>query len=189
VKELASAVEFDIVVAADLGDGIGRRGAIPWRLPSDLAHLKRLTSETAVPGTRNAVLMGRVTWDTLPPRWQPLPRRLNLVITRQPHLAVPDGVLVAHSLEEALVSARQAADVERLFVLGGGEIYRRAVELPGCRHIYLTRVLARHECDAFFPPLPSTFGRDALLAEGADGEIGYRIERWSRSRAVPKPTS
>lgn len=182
---LPSHIEFDMVVAADLGDGIGARGALPWHLPADLAHLKSVTSDTEVPGTRNAVLMGRVTWDTIPDRWRPLPRRLNVVITRQVNLVVPDGVLRATSLGQALEVARAPADVERIFLLGGAEIYRQAIEHPGCRRIYLTRVLGRFECDAFFPPIPSTFRREALLAEGSEAqkdgrELGYRIELWQR---------
>ncbi len=182
---LPSHIEFDMVVAADLADGIGAGGKLPWHLPADLAHLKRLTSDTEVPGTRNAVLMGRVTWDTIPDRWRPLPRRLNVVVSRQINLVVPDGVLRAASLNQALELARAPVDVERLFVLGGAEIYRQAIALPGCRRIYLTRVLGRFACDAFFPAIPSTFRREALLDEGAapqeDGrQLGYRIELWSR---------
>jgi dihydrofolate reductase len=181
VRERAASIEFDIVVAADLDDGIGVAGAIPWRLPSDLAHLKRITSDASVAGARNAVIMGRVTWDTIPDRFRPLPRRLNVVVSTQPHLALPDGVLLAPGLEPALVASAEAAGVERIFVLGGGKIYRQALELPGCRRIYMTRVLARHTCDAFFPPMPSTFRRDQLLSEGADGGVAYRIELWNRT--------
>lgn len=173
-------IEFDAVVAADLGDGIGAAGSIPWKLPADLAHLKKITSDTAVPGTRNAVVMGRVTWDTIPDRFRPLPGRLNVVVSRQRHLAVPEGVLLAPSLEHALVAARDVPDVERIFVLGGGDIYRQCFQLDGCRRIYLTRVLGRFPCDTFLAPIPSRFRRESLLGEGSDGGVGYRIELWER---------
>jgi len=185
-----SEIEFDIVVAADLADGIGAGGALPWHLPADLAHLKRLTSETDVPGTRNAVVMGRVTWETIPDRFRPLPRRLNVVVTRRINLVVPDGVVRASSLPQALELARAPVDVERIFVLGGADIYRQAIGHAGCRRIYLTRVMARYPCDAFFPAIPSRFRRESLLAEGADGEgdakTGYRIELWTRAPARPR---
>lgn len=181
MREKAASVEFDVVVAADLGDGIGARGAIPWRLPTDLAHLKRVTTETSAGGARNAVIMGRVTWDTLPERFRPLPGRLNVVVSTQPHLVLTDGVLLAPNLETALVECASAAGVERVFVLGGAKIYRQALELPGCRRIYLTRVLARHDCDAHFPPIPSRFRRDELLGEGTENGTGYRIELWNRT--------
>jgi dihydrofolate reductase len=180
-----SEIEFDVVVAADLGDGIGKDGQVPWHLPGDLVHLKRLTSETDVPGTHNAVLMGRVTWDSIPDRFRPLPGRLNVVVSRQINLALPTDVVRASSLSQALELARASAFVERIFVLGGAEIYRMALALDGCRRIYLTRVLARYECDAFFPAIPTRFRREALLAEGTGGAgqaaIAYRIELWTRA--------
>jgi len=181
VRRQAASVEFDVVVAADLGDGIGARGAIPWRLPTDLAHLKRVTSETSVPGTRNAVIMGRVTWDTLPEKFRPLPGRLNVVVSTQPHLALPDDVVLAPTLDLALVAGADGTAVERVFVLGGAKIYRQALEMPGCRRIYMTRVLGRHECDAFFPPIPSRFRCEQLLGEGNENGTGYRIELWTRA--------
>lgn len=176
----SQAQPFDVVVAADLEGGIGIEGRIPWRLPSDLAHLVRVTTETRDPDKRNAVVMGRVTWDTLPPRYRPLPRRYNVVVSRQPDLALPDGVGLASSVVEGISLGYQPADVESVLVLGGGEIYRQALELPGCRDIYLTRVLDRFECDAFFPDLPPRFERAEVLAEGADDGLGFRIERWRR---------
>ena len=184
MKDLG-AVEFEAVVAADLGEGIGAAGGIPWKLPTDLAHLKKITSDTTVPGTRNAVVMGRKTWDTIPDRWRPLPGRLNVVVSRQRHLAMPEGVLLSPDLEKGLAAARAVADVERIFVLGGGDIYRQSFGLEGCRRIYLTRVLGRFECDTFLAPIPSRFRREALLAEGQDGHgdaaVGYRIELWTRA--------
>jgi len=181
VRAHGASVEFDAVVAADLADGIGAAGGIPWKLPADLAHLKKITSDTAVPGTRNAVIMGRVTWDTIPDRWRPLPGRLNVVVSRQPHLAMPEGVVLATGLEQALLAARGVHDVERIFVLGGGDIYRQSFALDGCRRIYLTRVLGRFECDTFLAPIPSRFRRESLMAEGREGDLGYRIEVWERA--------
>ena len=181
MRSRGGSVEFDAVVAADLGDGIGANGGIPWKLPTDLAHLKRITTDTAVPGTRNAVIMGRVTWDTIPAKWQPLPGRFNVVVSRQRHLALPPGVTLAGSLEQALVAAREEPDVERVFVLGGSDIYRQAFALDRCRRIYLTRVLGRFECDTFLTPIPSCFRRESLLGEGADDGLGYRIEVWDRA--------
>ena len=181
MRELCDAVDFDAVVAADLGDGIGAAAGIPWKLPADLAHLNQLTSDTAVPGTRNAVVMGRKTWDTIPDRWRPLPGRFNVVVSRQRHLAMPEGVVLAPTLEKALLAAHAAPEVEQIFVLGGGDIYRQSFALPGCRRIYLTRVLGRFECDTFLAPIPSRFRRVSLLSEGADGGLGYRIEVWERA--------
>lgn len=181
----ATSIAFDIVVAADLGDGIGAGGSVPWHLPSDMAHLKKLTSETEIAGMHNSVIMGRVTWESIPAQFRPLPGRLNIVISRNVSLALPDGVVRAPNLARALEQSRSRVDVAGIFVLGGGEIYKQAIELPGCRRLYLTRVMKRYQCDTFFPPIPSGFRRASLLSEGADGEgsekLGYRIELWHRT--------
>jgi dihydrofolate reductase len=73
---------FSIVVAAAANSGIGRAGQLPWRLPGDLAFFKRVTSQVTGAG-RNAVIMGRKTWDSIPSKFRPLPGRLNIVISSQ----------------------------------------------------------------------------------------------------------
>src|SRR5262245_14683297 len=90
---------FDIVLAADLDWGIGKDNALPWpKLRGDLQHFMRVTS-TASEGRRNAVVMGRRTWQSKEVAGKPLPNRLNVVVSRSA-LAVPPGVIVAHSLDE-----------------------------------------------------------------------------------------
>lgn len=170
---------FDIVVAADEALGIGRQGGIPWRLPGDVKHLVRLTRQTRDPGAENAVLMGRATWDSIPERFRPLKGRENVVLSRNPSLELPAGVSRAGCLRDGL---RLVADrCERLFVLGGGQIYEEAVQNPGCRAIYLTRVLSTFDCDTFFPHFADRFQRDEVLEEAEENGVSYTIERWIRS--------
>lgn len=171
---------FDVVVAADLGNGIGNNGDIPWHLPGDLRHLVALT-KTAPEGKRNAVIMGRATWDSIPQSYRPLVGRLNVVLSRRPDLELPPGVRHAADLDSALDI--NDAGVDRLFVLGGSGVYAQAVDHPRCRWIYLTRVLERFECDAFFPEIEGGYERAELMGEGEHDGVGYRIERWARPPA------
>ncbi len=125
------------LVAAIAENGvIGRAGGLPWRLPDDLKHFKRLTVD-------HTVIMGRKTFDEVK---RPLANRRNVVITRDPSFR-PDGVTVVASLEEALALG---ATEEEVFVIGGGEIYRLA--LPYADRLYLTIVHASVEGDTYFPP-------------------------------------
>lgn len=79
----AHPLDFQIVVAATKARGIGRDGSMPWRLPTDMAYFKRLTSEREDDAQRqNAVVMGRKTWDSIPAKFRPLRDRLNVVISR-----------------------------------------------------------------------------------------------------------
>ena len=121
-----------VVAAADNGV-IGQGGAIPWRLPEDLKRFKALT-------LGHTVVMGRKTWDSLPPKNRPLPGRRNLVVTRDPNWG--DAGAESVSLENALTTTGN------VFVIGGGEIYRAA--MTRADRIELTEVHAEFEGDAHF---------------------------------------
>jgi dihydrofolate reductase len=76
---------FAIVVAATQSRGIGYKGSLPWKLPGETAHFKKLTTQTVDPTKQNCVIMGRKTWFSIPERFRPLPNRRNIVITSNPH--------------------------------------------------------------------------------------------------------
>ena len=173
--------DFACVVAADSHHGIGKANDLPWpRLKADLKHFREVTTN-APAGRRNAVIMGRRTWESVPPRYRPLPERLNVVVTRGV-LTVPDGVLVAGSLDGALAAAAGAGDVARLFVVGGGDIYRQAFAHPSCAEVYLTRIAAVFDCDTFIPDVNDGFALAEVLATHHEAGVDYQIERWIRPR-------
>jgi len=169
---------FDIVVAADLEWGIGKANALPWpKLRGDLQHFKRTTT-TASAGQRNAVVMGRKTWESKEVAGKPLPNRQNVVVTRG-ELAVPAGVIVAHSVDQAVATS----GVETTFVVGGAGLLRDVIDRPDLRFVYLTRIAQRFECDVVMPNLDALgFVRDAWDGErsGDDFDVRYRIERLKR---------
>ncbi len=170
---------FACVVAADAANGIGKNNNLPWpRLKADLKHFREVTS-SAPAGTRNAVIMGRRTWDSVPEKYRPLPDRLNVVITRG-QLDVPAGVLLASSLDDALNRASLTPDVDRLFIIGGGEVYRQAFDHVRCREIYLTRIEATLDCDTYIPDVRGRFRLAESQPTHHDAGFDYRIERWSR---------
>lgn len=177
---------FDVVVAADLDRGIARDGDLPWRLPGDVAHFKRLTTRTRDPGRQNAVIMGRATWDSLPARFQPLPGRRNVVLSRQAAPALPEGVAHAGSMDAALAITARDPGIEGVFVVGGGVVYAEAVGMAACRRIYYTRIAARFGCDTRFPPFEQVYVLDQVLAEDEEGGVAYRIEVW-RNPAFAEP--
>ena len=167
------------MVAADLDWGIGKSNALPWpKLKGDMAHFRRVTS-ACEPGKINAVVMGRKTWISAEMNGAPLPKRLNVVITRTASFAVPSGVIVATSLDAAL-HASNAPNVETTFVIGGAEILREAINHRDLRWVYLTRVEGHFQCEVEIPNLDVLgFTRtewDGAI-EGDDNEIRYRIER------------
>lgn len=141
-------MQFDIVVAVDSENGIGKNNSIPWRLPADLRYFKKLTT-SAAPGKQNAVIMGRKTWESLPPKSCPLKDRLNIVLSSKT-ISLPEGVVQARSLRDALHLAC-TKDVDRCFVIGGGKVYEEALRLDELNSVYLTQVYGNFDCDVFFP--------------------------------------
>ncbi len=175
---------FDIVVAADEAGGIGKQGQLPWHLKRDMAHFKRLTQEPPTADTVNAVIMGRVTWQSIPEKFRPLPRRINVVISGNAAVPLPDDVIRAKSLDEALATLDRMADVGRVFVIGGGQIYSQAIVHRDLDTIYLTRVHATFNCDTRFPAIPRAF---ALVSESppqTEGPLMYRFCEYRRAPAA-----
>ena len=127
-----------LIFARSANGVIGKDGGLPWRLPEDMAHFKRTTSG-------HPVVMGRKTWDSVPAKFRPLPGRLNIVVTRQPHWQA-DGATRASTLEEAVAHCGDASDA---WVIGGAEIYRQA--LPLAQTAVITEIHAEVEGDAHAP--------------------------------------
>lgn len=155
------------VVAAAAGSrGIGFQGQLPWRLPGDMKHFRLVTSTPPKPGQTNAVIMGRKTWDSIPPKFRPLPGRVNVILSRGGKHAVKglptseaEGsapVLVAASLDAAMVQLNARPDLGSTFVIGGGQIYNAAMESGLVNRVVYTNVKGLKddaEFDAFFPEM------------------------------------
>ena len=155
---MTAAVEVVLVVAVARGGVIGAAGALPWHLPADLAHFKRLT-------LGHAVIMGRATFESI---GKPLPQRLNIVLTRQADYA-PPGVEVVPSLAAAY--ARAAAHGGPAMVIGGAKVYAQA--LADAQRIELTEVHADVPGDTHFPPLGADWREVAREDHPADARNAH----------------
>ncbi|HEY0819717.1 MAG TPA: dihydrofolate reductase [Rhizobacter sp.] len=129
---------LSLIAAVARNGAIGRDNQLLFRIPGDLPRLKRIT-------LGHPVIMGRKTWDSLPPKNRPLPGRLNIVVTRNRDWHA-EGAVVAHSLEDAL---QHTLGAQQAFVIGGAELY--ALALPYADRLELTEVDQDAEGDAFFP--------------------------------------
>ncbi|MCA9813791.1 MAG: dihydrofolate reductase [Cyanobacteriota/Melainabacteria group bacterium] len=147
---------FDIIVACDLNRGIGVNNQLPWRIPGDMKYFKNLTVKAEGEGLHNLCIMGRKTWESIPEKHRPLVDRYNLVLTRQKDYPLPEGVFKADSLDAALDFVR-TGPVDRVFIIGGEQIYKEAVLHDRVGYLYLTEVRHRFECDAFFPEFQPYF--------------------------------
>jgi dihydrofolate reductase len=150
-----------LVVAASTNNVIGRDGGLPWHLPDDLRHFKRIT-------TGKPVIMGRRTFESI---GRPLPDRHNIVMTRAPDYAA-EGCDVVSSVAEAL---DVAGDADEVMVIGGGQVYRDF--LPRADRIYMTRVQAEVQGDTYFPEIEGNAWRLVSSAHhAADEKHAYAFE-------------
>ncbi|XP_073142359.1 bifunctional dihydrofolate reductase-thymidylate synthase 1-like isoform X2 [Henckelia pumila] len=149
---------YQVVVAATRDMGIGKDGKLPWRLPGDLKFFKEITMETSHPGSKNAVVMGRKTWESIPSQFRPLPGRLNVVLTRSANsgVATAESVITCDSVSsslELLAKPPYCSLIEKVFLIGGGQILREALNAPECEAIHITEISTSIQCDTFIPPI------------------------------------
>jgi dihydrofolate reductase len=154
---------------------IGKDGIMPWHLPEDLAHLKRTT-------LNQYVIMGRKTWESIPPRFRPLPNRNNIVISRQGDFLagqVGIGLQTATSLEAALDMVSQQSGVSDVWVIGGAQIYAQA--LPMASKVVMTQIDADFAGDAFAPALDATWLEAKREAHTAANGLRYAFVTYMRN--------
>ena len=135
-------MNINMIFARAANGVIGKNNAMPWHLPEDLAHFKKLT-------LGHPVIMGRKTWDSIPPKFRPLPGRTNIVVTRQSDWQ-PEGANTAGSLQAALAQCHAARDV---WIIGGAQIYAQTEPLAS--RIEMTLIDKDFDGDAFAPTLGS----------------------------------
>lgn len=131
---------IELIVAMSNNYAIGNNNKLLWHIPEDLRRFKELTSG-------HSVLMGRNTWESLPEKYRPLPNRENFVLSSNKSF-IANGAETLHSLD--LIPLR-----EKLFVIGGSEIYRQTIQYADIIHLTQVHVNVE-EADTFFPKFDLT---------------------------------
>lgn len=158
---------LNLIFARARNGVIGRDNTLPWHLPEDLAHFKQTT-------LGQPVIMGRKTWESLPPKFRPLPGRTNIVVTRQRHWQA-DGALVAHSLAQAVQLCPSDTPA---WVIGGAEVYAQA--LPLATTAVVTEIEADFEGDAFAPHFDSSWQETSRVSGLAANGLHYHFVTLNR---------
>ena len=166
-------MKLHLIYARARNGTIGKDGQMPWHLPEDLAHFKRVT-------LGQPVIMGRKTWDSLPVRFRPLPGRLNIVITRQADWQA-EGALRAASIEDAKRLCGEAPDA---WIMGGADIYRQAE--PLAITAVVTEIDAEFEGDAFAPTLASGWQEVQREAHLAANGMPFSFVTYQKT-PIPEP--
>ncbi len=153
-------MQLSLIVAMDQDRGIGKDNQLPWHLPNDLKHFKKITSG-------HHIIMGRKTYESI---GKPLPNRTSIIITRNKDY-IAEGCWVVHSIGDAILLA-QERDEKEAFIIGGAELYTHA--LPLAHTLYLTRVHAVVEgIDTRFPPISAQWKVIDSQTHEADEKHAY----------------
>lgn len=157
---------ISLIAALSRNRVIGRNNDLPWHLPDDMKYFMQTTKG-------HHVIMGRKNYDSIPEKFRPLPNRVNIVVTRQPALTLPNCIVV-HSLEEAVAIAREAGEQE-LFIIGGAAIYQLGI--PLANRLYLTEIDATLSGDTYFPAFDKNDWKEtARQHHSADERHAYAFD-------------
>lgn len=163
-----------LIVAMDNERGIGKNNDLMWHLPADMKFFKDTTSG-------HIIVTGRKNYDSIPERFRPLPNRENAVLTRNKEYQAP-GALVFDSLETCL--NHYANETERIvFIIGGGQIYREAMETGVVDELFITHVDHRYGADTFFPAFDEADWNVEVIGEQQPDEkheAGFRIKKYTK---------
>lgn len=173
-------MKIGMIYAKAQNNVIGKNGDLPWYLPEDLAHFKKITQG-------HPVIMGRKTWDSLPAKFKPLPGRQNIVVSRasseELKAITQTGAWVCNSLELALEKCRtmQTSPTE-IWIIGGAQIYQQAQAL--CNAAEVTLIEQDFEGDAFAPVLDGQWLLQSEAKHQTQNGLNYRFLSYVRSASL-----
>ncbi len=136
-------MKIKMIAAMDQKRGIGKNNDLMWKLSDDMRFFMNTTKG-------HIVVMGRKNYDSIPEKYRPLADRENVVLTRNKNFKA-DNCRVFHDMKDCISFYEDKEEKRDLFIIGGGEIYRLALELGVAEEIYLTYVLNTYDADTFFP--------------------------------------
>lgn len=157
-------MKVSLIVAVSQNGVIGKDNDLIWNLPKDMKFFKETTLD-------HHVIMGRKNFESIPHKFRPLPNRTNVIVTKQADYFAKDCIIV-NSIEDGLNIARENGDREP-FIIGGGQIYKLALERDLVDKIYLTKVHCNFEGDTFFPVLESKWKETRRIDYTADKNHAY----------------
>jgi dihydrofolate reductase len=163
-----------LIVAVDNENGIGKNNDLMWHLPDDMRFFKEKT-------TGHVVVMGRKNWDSIPAKFRPLPNRENAVLTRNLTFS-ESGCKVFNSLEECFSEYSTVSD-KKVFIIGGGEVYKLALESGYVTEMFITHVHKSFGADTFFPPFSmEDWTIETVLTHDKDEkhEAGFTIKHYTK---------
>ena len=153
--------KFSIIVAIDNKRGIGREWKLCWHFSEDMKYFKNITSNVFNKSKRNALIMGRKTYESIPSKYKPLPKRLNCILSRKTKtnsiIKDKEDISYFNSFDICLESLNNTNNIENIFLIGWWQLYNQFINHPQLDKIYITSIPGDYSCDAFFPEIGNNF--------------------------------
>lgn len=166
-------MKLSLIVAVDENWGIGKDNDLMWHLPNDMKFFKDTTEN-------EIVLMGRRNYDSIPEKYRPLSNRLNCILTHSKHFQA-EGCMVFHTLQDVITAFKK--DSRKLFIIGGGEIYKLALEQLPIDELYITKVHHTFDADTYFPKIePTDWFVEEIAKQEKDAKHAYSYTIYKYSR-------
>ena len=166
---------MNIIVAMCKNRGIGFQNTIPWHLSADLKRFKYITTSYE---NKNTIIMGRKTWDSLPDKYKPLPKRKNIIISSKKDIIEQENVIIYNDIN--LIKNNYKELHRNTWIIGGTQIYKYALENDLVRNILITVIDKDFECDVFFPKIPSKFQLIYETPYKLENKISYKYQQWRK---------
>ncbi len=169
---------FSIIVAVDKKNGIGLNNSLPWRLKKDLTFFRKKTLGACPEKSLNSVIMASNTWKSIPPKYRPLSKRHNIVLTSEIKKSY-DNVSFCPSLEKALALAVKKS--AQSFIIGGETLYFQCLKvIDKITSLYITEIDSSYNCDRFFPKEEylKYFKKKQILENHSDEEPKFKIVKY-----------
>ena len=175
-----------LIVAHDQVFGIGKNNQLPWHIKGDLKFFQTIT--TTLPSCslagkqqQNGLIMGRLTWQSLPEAYRPLKERVNIVLTQNDDFLLPEKVLRAHNFREAWQKTIDQG-CARVFIIGGAAVFKEAMAMDIFTSLYITEVEGNYDCDTFFPDYRNSFDLIDSSPINIENNYRYRFRTYKRKK-------
>ncbi|CAO1621250.1 unnamed protein product [Sympodiomycopsis kandeliae] len=189
--EMAPRPSITLIAALSPSNGLGKNGTLSWSLKGEMAYFRKSTLYSSDPNKRNAVIMGRNTWESIPPKFRPLKGRINVVVSRTTGSQREEELGIDESRSSHLVSSLSSAlsllketysdTLNRTFLIGGSQLYTQALESDLISDLLITRILSPDfDCDVFLPEYrtESQIQQDQQEVKGSNP---LQQQRWQKT--------
>lgn len=173
-------MKINLIVAVDEKNWIWKNWDLAWRISDDMKYFKKITSKTLDKSNKNAVVMWRKTWESIPLKYRPLPNRINCILSKNTIKTViwwdlDENIIYHNSIDECINELKTKENIENIFIIWWANIYNQLLENDILDKLYITKVRWDHNCDVFLNDIPDYFTEEFKSEDKEENGIKYNF--------------